>query len=208
MQKVKFSFNAFIMMLIIFSIFVIFVFFGLTDMANIRINNDVYEIEGTDYSVRYTELTPSGLYKGKGYAGELKVEGNFGYDWGVSIEDGVLYCNEYRMTSLGMMVSDFVRIDLETYEKKVVIKNAMMIGKCESGEIVCLDGFMMPSWQFETNSLYKLYSMSSDTIRAEDDVVTVRYFDGGKTVYSFEDSMTDEDRIEYYRSLDLKEVNG
>ena len=144
MQKIKFSFNAFIMMLIIFSVFVVFVLFGLTNMANLRINNDVYEIEGTDYSVRYTELKPSGLYKGKDMSGQLKVEGYFGYDWGVAVEDGVLYCNEYKTTSLGLMVSNFVRIDLDTYEKETVFKNAMMIGKCESGEIVCLDGFVMP----------------------------------------------------------------
>ena len=94
------------------------------------------------------------------------------------------------------------------HEKETVFKNAMMIGKCESGEIVCLDGFVMPSWQYETNSLYKLFSMSSSAIRAEDDIVTVRFFDADseETVYSFEDSMTDEEKIEYYRSIDLSEV--
>ncbi len=195
------------MMLIIFSVFVIFVLFGLTEMANIGINNDVYEIEGTDYSVRYTELKPSGLYKGKGNSGVLVVEGNFGYDWGVAVVDGALYCNEYRTTSLGMMVSDFVKIDLETYEKEVIYRDAVMIGKCRSGEVVCLDGFMMPSWQFDINSFFKLYSMSSCDIRAEKDLVTVRYIDTdtGETVLCFEDSMTDEERIEYYRSIDIGE---
>ena len=210
MRKTKFTFNSFILMVMIFSVMILFFLVKLTDMANNRIVNDTYEIEGTDYSVRYTELKPSGLYKGKGNSGKLVVEGNFGYDWGAVLEGDSLYCNEYKKTTYGFMVSDVVRIDLDSYEKEVLFHNAMMIGRCASGEMVCLDGFMMPLWNYETNPLYKTFTMSSGVIRSEEGTALVRFVDPAteKTVYSFRDSAADEERLEFYRSFDTKEVTS
>ena len=208
MARRKFTLNAFIFIVILFSAMMLFFLVKMTDMADISIVNDVYEIEGTDYSVRYQELKPSGLYKGKGNAGRLVVEGNFGFDWGAVIEGDSLFCNEYKKTSYGYMLSDVVKIDLVTYEKETVFRNAMMIGRCESGEMVCLDGFMMPLWSFDTNSLYKTFSMSSPVIESENDTALVRFVNPAtmETVRSFRDSASDKERLEYYRSFNTKEA--
>ncbi|MBR6918584.1 MAG: hypothetical protein IKN38_10405, partial [Clostridia bacterium] len=145
-----------------------------------------------------------------GNSGKLVVEGNFGYDWGAVLEGDSLYCNEYKKTTYGFMVSDVVRIDLDSYEKEVLFHNAMMIGRCASGEMVCLDGFMMPLWNYETNPLYKTFTMSSGVIRSEEGTALVRFVDPAteKTVYSFRDSAADEERLEFYRSFDTKEVTS
>ncbi len=92
------------------------------------VNTSHHFEEGTDYSVRYTELKPSGLYKGKDNSAVFVVEGNFGCDWGVAVVDGALYCSEYlyfaiglavRVVCLALVVSDII-IDRRSAEKAVV----------------------------------------------------------------------------------------
>ena len=61
----------------------------------------------------------------------------------------------------------------------------MLRGRCASGELVVLTGFMMPSTHPETNSFMGIYSFASEEIR-HDPCQRVIYIDPktGETVHS------------------------
>ena len=116
------------------------------------------------------------------------LEGNFGNDWGTTLSGTDLYLNEYAITSLGLIIPEVVKVDTETLEKEVLYKDAIIRGKCASGEMVLLTGYVMPTNYPETNSLYKFYTMSSD-VDLDDTAVTVIFMEPetGEVVFSLED---------------------
>ncbi len=177
MNDSKFTSNALVLVVAVFSAILLFFSIRVVDISHHEAVNDFYPIEGTDLSVCYSSLKPDGLYRGGRTTGTLVLEGTFGYDWGAAVEGDSLYLNEYTATDVGMMLCQLVRVDLSTGEKDVLLRDTILRGRCASGELVCLSGYLMPSDFPATNSLCRLYAMSSPSIRPEGESAVVLYLD-------------------------------
>ncbi len=211
MRETKFSMNALVLVVIIFSAITFFVSIRLVDLADRRAVNEFYPVEGTDVAVRYSNLYPNGIYKGDRVNGVLKVPGDFGHDWGAAAIGDQLYVNEHTRSDMGMVICHVVRVDLNTFEKEVLWRDTMLRGRCASGELVCLKGFLMPSNFPKTNSLCRLYSESSEDIRPESEGGVVMFVDGesGEILYSVRDDEAQTDVFERrYLERTLEEVRG
>ncbi len=209
MYNTKFTMNALVIIVIIFSAIGLFFTIKLVNMADRIPINEYYPIEETDLGVRYSSLEPNGIYQGSEAAGELVLEGNYGMDWGAFLEGDDLFINEYRMTDLGLVLCDLVKINVNTLEKEVLMKDTFLRGKCASGELVCLGGCIMPSSYPQTNPLMKLYSMASSDIRPEGESAEVIFIDPktGETAYSFRDDHANSSHFDdRYLRLTLEEV--
>ncbi|MBO7730593.1 MAG: hypothetical protein J6S31_07040, partial [Lachnospiraceae bacterium] len=165
---------------LIFSVMAFFFTLFLSGMADKAWNphvNDSYEIEGTDLTIRYSDKKGNGIFEGDPITGVLKVEGSFGHDWGIALEGDYLYLNEYRNSTLGMVFCQLVRINLQTYEKEILMRNTILRGQCTSGELVCVSDILMPALQPQTNELCRLYAMTDSKINLQSDGGTVLFID-------------------------------
>ena len=77
MESPKFSFNAFLLVVIIFSALLFFVTVKVMDIADRTPVNSFTPIEGTELAVRYSSLEPNGIYTGTENVNTLLLEGNF-----------------------------------------------------------------------------------------------------------------------------------
>jgi hypothetical protein len=207
MKKSKFSLNAFLIVMIIFSGMALLVTVKLTNMADRTAINSNNPIGDSNYFVLYSSLDENGIYRQDDNSSVLIAEGNFGYDWGAELEGNTLFINEYSNTDMGIMSSSIVKINLENGDKEALFENAMLRGKCKSGELVCVKGAAIPANYPETNSLYKLYNMSNN----ESESVSVIYLDSktGKEVYRVNDVFGTERILEtQYLQHTLEEVKG
>ena len=186
MNNAKFSMNALLVIVLIFSGIGLFVTVKLYDMAaHIVVINQMEQIEDSDLWIRYSTLEPSGIYEGPENTAALRVEGDFGSGWGAALTDNYIYINEYSYTDVGMTLCDLVRIDRTTFERTVIRKNTILRGRCRSGELVCASGTLLPVNSPETNSLFDFYSMTSPDV-SRDGKGTVLFIDpdSSEIVYS------------------------
>ena len=207
MNRSKFSFNAVLAVIAVFSAIILFVGITMVDMATILPVEDEYRIEDTDYFIRYSSFRPYGLYRWS----ELLCEGSFGYDWGACYTGDVLYCNEYKTTDFGLMAINVVKIDMTTYKKETLYRDAMIRGRCASGELVIFKGYVSPSWSPDVNPLRSVFAASDGDILPESDGATVCWFDTekGTIVHSVKDPMAmSKGKENYYLSASLEEVKG
>ena len=210
MNNTKFTMNALLVIVTVFSAIGLFFTVGIYDMGrHVYLISAYQEIEGTDLSIRYSTKAPSGIYRGSRYDDELVLEGDFGYDKGTTFSEGRLYLNEYRYTDTGITLCDVVCVDTGSFEKKVIMKNGMLRGRCASGELVCLGDCMLQSDTPDTNSLCRLYAMTSSKLDPSSDNATVLFIDpaSGEIVYTAEDDgSSGEDFDERWLSRTLEEV--
>ncbi len=209
MRQSKFTLNAFILIVIIFSAMLYFFALVLVNLSDWGAVNEVNAIEGTDLSIIYSDKKPNGLYQGNPNDNNLKLKGNFGHDWGLVIEGDYLYTNEYTSTNLGFMLCRLVRIDLHTYEKETLYTDTILRGRCKSGELVCVKGFVMPSNSPGTNSLFKLYGMTSSDLTTDNSSQEILFLDpaDSSVVYSIKDRPTDDKAFEImYLQKTLEEI--
>lgn len=195
----------------IFSAIIFLFTIKLVDLSDHTAVNDYYPIEGTDLGVRYSSLSPNGIYQGGKTTGQLKLEGTFGYDWGAAVEGNTLYLNEYTSTDVGVMLCQLVRVDLDSYDKEILRRDTILRGRCASGELVCLGGYLMPSSFPATNPLCKFYAMSDPDIRPADSSALVLFLDPatGEVVYSVRDDEALTESFEgRYLARTLQEVMG
>ncbi|MBQ6067644.1 MAG: hypothetical protein IJK89_12590 [Clostridia bacterium] len=164
MNRTKFSMNALLVVVIIFSALAFVFTIVLVDLADRRAVNEYIPIEGTEYAIRYSSLEPNGLYKGPENTCTLVAEGNFGSDWGAFTVGGKLYLNEYTSTDLGVLLCSIVGVEMNTGEKTVLYRDTVLRGRCASGEPVCVRGAMLPADFPETNSLGRLYRLTQKNI--------------------------------------------
>jgi hypothetical protein len=164
----------------------------MVDLADRFPVNEFFPIEDTEYAVKYSSLEPNGIYRGTENASSLVLEGTYGYDWGMALEGDDLFINEYLTTDVGLMLCDLVKIDTETMEKTVLKENAILRGRCKSGELVALDDYVMPSNNPKVNSLMKFYSMSSLKLDPDDVTSAVIFIDPetDEIVYRTDDRTT------------------
>ncbi len=214
MRQSKFTFQAFLIIVLIFSVMAFFFTLFLSGMADKAWNphvNDSYEIEGTDLTIRYSDKKGNGIYEGDAVNGTLKVEGSFGHDWGIALEGDYLYLNEYRTSTLGMMFCHLVRINLKTFEKEDLMQNTILRGQCTSGELVCVSDVLMPSMQPKTNELARLYAMTSANIKPKSDKGSVLFIDPTDTKILYEtedDDALSENFAALYLDHSLEEIRS
>lgn len=190
MNNTKFTMNALLVIVTVFSAIGLFFTVNLYDMGqHAYLVSDYEAIEGTDLSIRYSNKEPSGIYRGSQNNDELMLEGYFGYDMGTVFSEGHLYLNEYRYTDTGLMLCDAVCVDTDSFEKKVIMKNATIRGRCASGELVCLGDCLLQTNSPHTNSLCRLYAMTSSKLDPLSGRSTVMFIDpaSGDIVYTAED---------------------
>ena len=158
----RFTFNAFLIVILVFSIIGLFFTVKLHDLAkNVYLAYNYEEIEGTELGIKFSTHEPSGIYKGSENNGELVVEGDFGYDWGTTIVGDKLYLNEFGSTDVGMMLVDTVVVDTKSFGKQIIKKNAILRGRCKSGELVCVADEFLEVNAPDTNSLLRLFTLTS-----------------------------------------------
>ncbi|MBQ7060186.1 MAG: hypothetical protein IJM85_00230 [Clostridia bacterium] len=198
MNERKFTVNSLVLIVMIFSLALLFFTVNLVTMAEPYAENSFYRIEGTKYYVHYSTMDPSGIYLGSGRTAQLMIEGEYGHDWGAVAVGDKLYINEYSKTDFGIMLTRLVCIDLTTFEKTVLRNDTMLRGRCRSGELVAVSGFVMPSNMPDTNSLCKMYSFSKNDIHLEDKDAVVLYIDPetAAVVHSVRDKAALEDDFE------------
>lgn len=170
MRETKFTVNAVVLVALIFSALALFFTVKLPYYAYSEGMNDFSPIEGTDMGVYYSNRKQNGIYRptnivsGIMLEGELLLAGDFIGDWGAAYEDGILYLNELSTTELGMTTVKLVRVDTDGFKEKTLMNDSVMRGRCASGELVVIRGYMMSATYPETNSLAKLYGFSSGNI--------------------------------------------
>ena len=212
MRQSKFTFNAFLLIVLIFSVMAFFFTHFLSGMAGIAWDpsvNDSYAIEGTDLSICYSDKKGNGIYEGTPMNGVMKVEGSFGHDWGIALEDDYLYLNEYRASTLGMTFCQLVRINIHTFEKEVLRRDTILRGQCTSGELVCVSDILMPASQPKTNALCGLYAMTAPGIDLERAGGTVLILDpaDGRALFQTTDEEALTDAFEErYLQHSLEEI--
>lgn len=190
MDSPKFTTNSLMIIVIIFSALLLFFTVTMVEMVNPYGNNEYFRIEGTDLAVRHSGIDTNGLYKGPEGSDVLVVEGNFGNDWGTTLSGTDLYLNEYAITTLGLIIPEVVKVDTETLEKEVLYKDAMIRGKCASGEMIILSGYIMPTNSPEKNPLFRFYTMSAGNMDLKGNTATLLFVEPetGEVVFTLEDS--------------------
>lgn len=207
MSRSKFNLNSLILVIIVLSVITFAVILSANKLSRWVHYRDDQQIEGTDLIIRYSGAEKSGIYRGD----KLMIEGKFGQEWDSVVVDGVLYGNEYSVTTFDMMKCNFVAVDLETFEKTLIAENASIRGICESGEIVYLTGFLPPTWYSDTNKLRTLCCMGDCAFTAEYEGAGINYYDvsKGETVYSLVDTEAlASDRMTSYLERSLEEVKN
>lgn len=189
MNKPKFTMNALLVAVFFFSLIAVYFTVEAYDLGeHAFLITDQQAIEGTDLSIKYSTKEPSGIYCGAKIDDGLMLEGNFGYDAGTTYSNGNLYLNEYDYSNADLVFCDAVCVDTESFDKKVIMKNAMLRGRCKSGELVCVGGSMLSPNKPDANSLCRLYEMTSSQLDPSADIVTVLFIDptSGEVVYRAE----------------------
>mgnify|MGYP007101914040 CR=1 FL=1 len=184
MRESKFTLNSLIVVVMIFSAIAFFFTVLVSSMADWSAVNDYFPIEGTDLAIVYSDIKDNGLYEGPEQACELRVEGSFGHDWGIALEGSSLYANEFTDTALGLLHCDVVMIGLDSFEKETLFEEAILRGRCSTGELVIVTGYLMPSTFPETNSMSRLEAMTNPNLNLDSNGSEVLFLDpeSGETV--------------------------
>ena len=200
--------SALILILILASAFGFFFSVKMVDFSARSYANDYLMIDDSEYAVRYSNQAPNGIYRGKfENTAELVAEGFFGYDWGAALSGDTLIVNEYGNTSLGLMLCDLVRIDLNTGKKEILLRDTTLRGRCASGELVCVSGVMMDVNAPKTNPLCAFFRLGNPD--SKPGTALISYLDPatGEVLYSVREKEF-PDKIFEARFLDrtLEEV--
>ena len=210
MREPKFSFNAFLLVVLIFTALTLFITVIISHMADRTPVNDFYPIDGTEYMVHYSNLEPDGIYSGTENIHDLLVKGTFGYDWGAAVEGSTLYINEYNASDLGVTLCDLVRVDLNSFRRELLLRDTILRGRCASGELVCVRDTLLPSNRPDTNALCAFYAMTSARLVPGSDRAEVLFLDPqtGEIVFSVRDDDALSDFDARYLARTLEEVRG
>ena len=188
MGNSRLTVNGIMIIVLIFSAMLFFFTVTMVEMVNPYGQNEFQPIEGTDLAVKHSSVDENGLYQGPESTAQLVLKGNFGNDWGTTLSGNSLYLNKYAITSLGLIIPEVVRVDTDTHEEELLYKDAIIRGRCASGEMIILTDYVMPTNYPDTNPMLKLYSMSSG-VDLDDKTLTVVFMDPGtgEVLYSLED---------------------
>ena len=206
MRSPKLSVNALLLVLLIFGGFTFFITLFIVRMADRSGVNTFNPVEGTDSAIRYSSLEPNGRYQGHEVVTSPVVKGTHGFDWGAALEGERLYLNEYKTSNMGVMHSNLVRVDLTTKQKETLLTDAILRGKCASGELVCVRGVLLPANEPESNILCKFYALTAPGLRGGAEVLFLNPATG-EIVYSVRDDEAMSNAFEArYLKRTLEEV--
>lgn len=177
MNSPKFNLNALLVIVTVFTAITLFVTVGVVNMRNPFPVNEYHPIKGTKYAVVYSTYKENGIYTGPKNSCTLVLEGSFGAEWGLVTAGDAIYTNEYRMTDLGLVICDLIKVDMDTFNKETLMTDAILRGTCASGEMVCVEGFLMPSNSPATNPLCSLYSMTRSGLDVKQQEAEVLWLD-------------------------------
>ena len=212
MRDTKFTLNALLLVALIFSVIVFFFTVKLTGLSHRMAVNEYYPIEGTEQlAVRYSSVKGDGVVQGSRNSAVLRLEGTFGHDWGAVFTGDGLFLNEYESTDLGFMLCSVVRVDPVTFEKVRLLRDAVLRGRCASGELVCLAGCLPASDYPATNALCSLYALSDPAVRPEGSSAEVLFLDPatGEILFRLRDEEAQTEVFEErYLLRTLEEVRG
>ena len=148
-------------MVAVFSAVILVVTVVVPDMAYRAPEVVFAPIEDSGFAVKYDIYGSGGIFKGTESSAAPFLKGTFGYDWGAAYGGGKLYLNEYKNTDMSFTTCKVVAVDAVTAEKTVLMEDALLRGRCASGELVCIRGLIMPSFYPDANPFCGLYVMSS-----------------------------------------------
>lgn len=210
MRAPKFGMNALILILILVSAFGYFFTVKLVDFSSRSAVNEFYPIDDSEYAVRYSNLLPNGIYRGKlENTSKLVTEGDFGYDWGAALTGDTLIVNEYSLSNLNVMLCNLVKIDLKTGEKTLLRRDTVLRGRCASGELVCVSGTMMDINYPETNSLCPFFLLTNPDVSFGKQLVSYLDPATGETLFSTrEETVLEKAFDKRYLERTLEEVMG
>ena len=115
------------------------------------------------------------------------------------------------MTTVGMIIPEIVKVNVDTLEKEVLFKDAMIRGRCASGEMVCLESYIVPSNSPKTNSLLKFYTMSDTNLKPDGNTSDIIFIDPatGEEVFRLEDQpIIEKTFAQEYLERSLDEIRG
>ncbi len=209
MEQPKYTMNAFLVTVTIFSAILFFITVLISKLSDRSVTNLSYPVGDTGYYIRYATHIKSGIYDSSDVIANMMIEGSYGYDWGASVEGDDLYCNEYRTTTFGLMTCDLVRISLDDFHKETLMKDTMLRGRCASGELVCYRDVLMPGWFPDTDPLSDLYGLCRGK-HFDSSSASVCFIDpksGNVLFETFDDNALSDERASYYLESTLQEVS-
>ncbi len=178
MNGSRFGMNALLLVILIFSAIIFLITVKLAGVSARFAVNEYYLLEGTDLGIRYSSAAENGICQGvNGNTAVLRLAGDFGHDWGAALEGSTLYLNEYSTTELGLMLCRVVKVDTETFQKQVLLEDAILRGRGKNGELVCVSGCLLPSDYPKTNALARLYAMADGNLDPAGDGGLVQLLD-------------------------------
>ncbi len=177
MGRPKFSLNVLIFIIMLFSAAFLFVSVYLYDFADRSAVNEIYPLGDTGLYIRYATHIDSGLYDGDETWAQCLSRGMYGYNQGAWTDGDTLYVNEYHTTKYGFMTCDLMKIDLHTFEKKMIEKDTILLGESAGKKLLLAKGTGMPNWFSGTNCLYPLYMLASENTETLKKGPEVIYFD-------------------------------
>ena len=99
-------------------------------------------------------------------------------------------------------------VDLTTKQKETLFTDAILRGKCASGELVCVRGVFLPANEPESNILCKFYALTAPGLHDGAEVLFLDPATGG-IVYSVRDDGAMTEAFEArYLGRTLEEVRG
>ena len=212
MHDRKLTLNGILVILIVFSAIYLFATITAFRVMDPSVLNETHPIEGTDYAIRYSTFEQSGIVRGtNSNTAELVLEGNYSVDWGAAAEGDTLYVNAYRATSFGLTLCDVVQIDLAGLKESPLFPNAVLRGRCTSGELVVVSGVMLPANYPESNALCRLYAMGDADLHPDGKEAEILFFDpsSGEIVHRIPGtSAFSDDFEERYLNKTLEEVKA
>ncbi len=174
MNRAKFSFNAFLLIVILAAAVLFFVSITLAGLSDRSAVNQYFPIEGSGLGVRYSDKKANGIYIGEeDYSNALALEGDFGHDWGACAIGSSLYINEYRTSDLNLFFCDLDLVDTGSFSKQTLFKNTILRGQCASGELVCVKDYIPMASSPETNPLCGLYRFSSQALSDGPEIIFI-----------------------------------
>ena len=208
MKESRLSMNRILVVTLVLSAIALLIIVKLTKTAGtLWPVNEYFGIEDSEYAVRYSNLEHNGIYKGEENNNTLVLKGNFSFGSDCALDGNIFYTNEYKATDMGIVLCKAVSVNLDTAEKKTVLDNAAIIGKCASGELVLTDSFAYVKNNPEENALCQLYFFSSRINMQKG--FNVLYYDiqKGEVVYSTPGKTDNETAFEkVYLNRTLAEV--
>ena len=101
-----------------------------------------------------------------------------------------------------------VCVDADTLQETVLLRDAVLRGRCASGELVCLSGVLLSANYPEENALCRLYSLTDTALTQSGAKVCYLDPDSGQLLFELQDDTAGADFEARFLERTLAEVRG